>query len=129
MISSRTFPHPIFLHLCTLSFHIYHCRLHFFSSGCDFFIFSSLSIHITHFFAFLHDFYFSHFPAGENNQIVTIVPSTTNPGEVSYVLIVEQSGDNDKDDTVYDFNEADEGLSYVSNGAKLFWGVKKCTET
>lgn len=42
------------------------------------------------------------------------MPSTTNPGEVSYVLIVEQSGDTDKDDTVYDFNEADEGLSYVS---------------
>lgn len=51
---------------------------------------------------------------GDNNQIVTIVPSSTNPGEVSYVLIVEQSGENDKDDTVYDFNEADEGLSYVS---------------
>ena len=56
--------------------------------------------------------YFS-FP-GDNNQIVTIVPSSTNPGEVSYVLIVEQSGESDKDETVYDFNEADEGLSYVS---------------
>ncbi|MCL4135170.1 UNVERIFIED_CONTAM: hypothetical protein GTU68_045697 [Idotea baltica] len=52
--------------------------------------------------------------SGENNQIVTIVPSSTNPGEVSYVLIVEQSGDNDKDDTVYDFNEGDEGLTYMS---------------
>lgn len=52
--------------------------------------------------------------SGDNNQIVTIVPSHTNPGEVSYVLIVEQSSDADKDDTVYDFNEADEGLSYVS---------------
>ncbi|XP_045104046.1 transcriptional repressor CTCF-like [Portunus trituberculatus] len=51
---------------------------------------------------------------GDNNQIVTLVPSATNPGEVSYVLIVEQSGDTDKDDTVYDFNEADEGLSYES---------------
>ncbi|KAK8749224.1 hypothetical protein OTU49_015738 [Cherax quadricarinatus] len=51
---------------------------------------------------------------GDNNQIVTIVPSSTNSGEVSYVLIVEQSGDADKDDTVYDFNEADEGLSYES---------------
>ncbi|XP_076056495.1 uncharacterized protein LOC143034394 [Oratosquilla oratoria] len=51
---------------------------------------------------------------GDNNQVVTIVPSSTNPGEVSYVLIVEQPGDNDKDDTVYDFNEADEGLSYES---------------
>lgn len=58
------------------------------------------------------------FSAGDNNQIVTIVPSTTNPGEVSYVLIVEQSGDTDKDDTVYDFNEPDEGLSYVSGGPK-----------
>ncbi|CAL4127788.1 unnamed protein product [Meganyctiphanes norvegica] len=51
---------------------------------------------------------------GDNNQIVTIVPSSTNSGEVSYVLIVEQSGENDKDDTVYDFNEADEGLPYES---------------
>lgn len=42
------------------------------------------------------------------------MPSSTNPGEVSYVLIVEQSSDADKDDTVYDFNEPDEGLSYVS---------------
>ena len=55
-------------------------------------------------------------PTGDNNQIVTLVPSSTNPGEVSYVLIVEQSTDTDKDDTVYDFNEADEGLSYVSVG-------------
>lgn len=53
-------------------------------------------------------------PTGENNQIVTIVPSLTNPREVSYVLIVEQSGDADKDDTVYDFNEGDEGLTYIS---------------
>ncbi|RXG73068.1 Transcriptional repressor CTCFL [Armadillidium vulgare] len=53
--------------------------------------------------------------SGQNNQIVTIVPSTTNPGEVSYVLIVEQSGDGDlKDDHVYDFNEADDGLSYLN---------------
>ncbi|XP_066965286.1 transcriptional repressor CTCF-like isoform X1 [Macrobrachium rosenbergii] len=51
---------------------------------------------------------------GDNNQIVTIVPSSTNPGEVSYVLIVEQSGESDKDETVYDFNEADDGLSYES---------------
>lgn len=60
-----------------------------------------------------YDDFFCYF-TGDNNQIVTIVPSSTNPGEVSYVLIVEQSGENDKDDTVYDFNEADEGLSYVS---------------
>lgn len=55
------------------------------------------------------------------------MPSTTNPGEVSYVLIVEQSGDTDKDDTVYDFNEADEGLSYVSGGDRAgseFWDEK-----
>ena len=30
---------------------------------------------------------------GTNNQIVTIVPSSTNPGEMSYVLIVEQAGE------------------------------------
>lgn len=53
--------------------------------------------------------------AGNSYQTVTIVPSDTNPGEVSYVLIVSQSEDG-KDDcqkdvnldmSVYDFNEAE----------------------
>ena len=45
---------------------------------------------------------------GDQNQIVTIVPSSTNPSEVSYVLIVEQPTEGDKNDAVYDFNETDE---------------------
>ena len=52
--------------------------------------------------------------AGDAYQTVTIVPSDTNPGEVSYVLIVQQPGDkddkgDDQDLTVYDFDEGEEG--------------------
>ena len=47
---------------------------------------------------------------------MTIVPSDTNPGEVSYVLIVQQPEDekdeeekgDDQDLTVYDFDDAEE---------------------
>ncbi|KAF2357600.1 Zinc finger C2H2-type [Trinorchestia longiramus] len=52
---------------------------------------------------------------GSSNQIVTIVPSTTNPGEMSYVLIVEQGsgdGSTDKDHTVYDFTEGEDALAF-----------------
>ncbi|XP_018896124.1 uncharacterized protein [Bemisia tabaci] len=54
---------------------------------------------------------------GDAFQTVTIVPSETNPGEVSYVLIVQQRDDDkhdDKDDdedqdlTVYDFDDGEE---------------------
>lgn len=48
-------------------------------------------------------------------QTVRIMPTETNPGEVSYVLIVQQPDeDKEKDDqedpdyTVYDFNEAED---------------------
>lgn len=49
---------------------------------------------------------------------MTIVPSDTNPGEVSYVLIVQQDDNKDDEDggedmdqdmTVYDFDENEEG--------------------
>ncbi|UYV80492.1 CTCF, partial [Cordylochernes scorpioides] len=50
-------------------------------------------------------------PSGTNYQTVTIVPSDTNPGEVSYVLIVSQTDEvkdeKDVDMSVYDFNEAE----------------------
>ncbi|XP_018014514.1 transcriptional repressor CTCFL [Hyalella azteca] len=52
---------------------------------------------------------------GNSNQIVTIVPSTTNPGEMSYVLIVEQNandGGGDKDHTVYDFTEGEDAFTF-----------------
>ncbi|KAG8228148.1 CCCTC-binding factor (CTCF) [Ladona fulva] len=56
--------------------------------------------------------------AGDAYQTVTIVPSDTNPGEVSYVLIVQQPDDkDDKDDqdlTVYDFDEGEEGMTMES---------------
>lgn len=52
---------------------------------------------------------------GNSYQTVTIVPSDTNPGEVSYVLIVSQPEDGkegpkggDVDMSVYDFNEGGE---------------------
>ncbi|RZF44236.1 hypothetical protein LSTR_LSTR003876 [Laodelphax striatellus] len=60
---------------------------------------------------------------GATYQTVTIVPSETNPGELSYLLIVQQPGDDeegadgepkDKDDdedhdlTVYDFDDAED---------------------
>ncbi|XP_034232456.1 transcriptional repressor CTCFL isoform X1 [Thrips palmi] len=59
---------------------------------------------------------------GDSYQTVTIVPSDTNPGEVSYVLIVQQPEDDkdgeededeekndDQDLTVYDFDEGEDG--------------------
>ncbi|XP_075228493.1 uncharacterized protein LOC142328594 isoform X2 [Lycorma delicatula] len=54
--------------------------------------------------------------SGDAYQTVTIVPSEGNPGEVSYVLIVQQQGDEEKDKedgedhdlTVYDFDEGEE---------------------
>ncbi|XP_013787698.1 zinc finger protein 37-like isoform X2 [Limulus polyphemus] len=57
---------------------------------------------------------------GNSYQTVTIVPSDTNPGEVSYVLIVSQPDEN-KDDqkglnmdmSVYDFNEVGEKYGEV----------------
>lgn len=52
---------------------------------------------------------------GDTYQTVTIVPSETNPGEVSYVLIVQQPGEEkdkvdgeDQDLTVYDFDDGEE---------------------
>lgn len=59
--------------------------------------------------------------AGDAYQTVTIVPSDTNPGEVSYVLIVQQPDDkddkgDDQDLTVYDFDEGEEGgIALVSD--------------
>lgn len=54
-------------------------------------------------------------------QTVTIMPSDTNPGEVSYVLIVSQSDDDkdgqkelDLDMSVYDFNEGEKHGEIVS---------------
>lgn len=47
-------------------------------------------------------------------QTVRIMPTETNPGEVSYVLIVQQpddkdkDGDDDPDYTVYDFNDTED---------------------
>lgn len=54
---------------------------------------------------------------GDAYQTVTIVPSDTAQGEVSYVLIVQQDdngkedeeGAEDQDMTVYDFDENEEG--------------------
>lgn len=43
--------------------------------------------------------------SGSSYQTVTIVPSDSNPEEVSYVLIVSQPDDKDKDLSVYDFND------------------------
>ncbi|XP_065200286.1 transcriptional repressor CTCFL-like [Planococcus citri] len=62
----------------------------------------------------------SHILLGEDSyQTVTIVPTETNPGEVSYVLIVQQpeEGEKEKEDgeegddqdlTIYDFEDADD---------------------
>lgn len=65
----------------------------------------------------------SHIILGEDAfQTVTIVPTETNPGEVSYVLIVQQPDEaepvekeekdteeaEDQDLTVYDFEDADD---------------------
>ncbi|KAJ4438811.1 hypothetical protein ANN_14763, partial [Periplaneta americana] len=59
--------------------------------------------------------------AGDAYQTVTIVPSDTNPGEVSYVLIVQQPDDkddkgDDQDLTVYDFDEGEEGGIALESG-------------
>lgn len=64
---------------------------------------------------------------GDSYQTVTIVPSDTNPGEVSYVLIVQQPEDEkdeeededkneDQDLTVYDFDEGEEGGPSMESG-------------
>ncbi|XP_052126287.1 transcriptional repressor CTCFL isoform X2 [Frankliniella occidentalis] len=64
---------------------------------------------------------------GDSYQTVTIVPSDTNPGEVSYVLIVQQPEDEkedeededkneDQDLTVYDFDEGEEGGPSLESG-------------
>ncbi|XP_067003349.1 transcriptional repressor CTCFL isoform X5 [Anabrus simplex] len=59
--------------------------------------------------------------ASDAYQTVTIVPSDTNPGEVSYVLIVQQPDDKDdkgedQDLTVYDFDEGEEGGITMESG-------------
>ncbi|KAJ9600457.1 hypothetical protein L9F63_009227 [Diploptera punctata] len=59
--------------------------------------------------------------AGDAYQTVTIVPSDTNPGEVSYVLIVQQPDDkddkgDDQDLTVYDFDEGEESAIALESG-------------
>lgn len=53
--------------------------------------------------------------AGDSFQTVTIVPSETSSGELSYVLIVQQPGEDDdkekeedQDLTVYDFDDQEE---------------------
>ena len=49
--------------------------------------------------------------SSDSFQTVTIVPSETTPGEVSYVLIVQPPGkekEEDQDLTVYDFDEQEE---------------------
>ncbi|XP_014672003.1 PREDICTED: transcriptional repressor CTCFL-like [Priapulus caudatus] len=48
---------------------------------------------------------------GNSYQTVTIVPSDTNPDEVSYVLIVSQPDDKDKDLSVYDFNDEGQAIT------------------
>jgi hypothetical protein len=64
--------------------------------------------------------------AGDAYQTVTIVPSDTNPGEVSYVLIVQQPDDkddkgDDQDLTVYDFDEGEEGgIALVSIATRVY---------
>lgn len=49
---------------------------------------------------------------GDSYQTVTIVPSETSTGEVSYVLIVQQPEDKEKEEdqdlTVYDFDDHEE---------------------
>ena len=57
---------------------------------------------------------------GNAYQTVTIVPSSTENGEISYVLIVQQPEDAadpnaDGDLSVYEFNEGEEGIRIVSN--------------
>nr|CAD7398533.1 unnamed protein product [Timema poppensis] len=59
--------------------------------------------------------------AGDAYQAVTIVPSDSGAGEVSYVLIVQQPDDkDDKEDdndlTVYDFDDAEEGGIQLESG-------------
>ncbi|GLG92522.1 hypothetical protein R5R35_000719 [Gryllus longicercus] len=59
--------------------------------------------------------------ASDAYQAVTIVPSDTNPGEVSYVLIVQPTDDKDEkgedqDLTVYDFDEGEEGGIAMESG-------------
>lgn len=77
---------------------------------------------------------------GDAFQTVTIVPSETNPGEVSYVLIVQQRDDDkhdDKDDdedqdlTVYDFDDGEEPgpvsaavSDNISSIVFIFWEYK-----
>lgn len=70
---------------------------------------------------------------GDPYQTVTIVPSQTNPGEVSYVLIVQQPDGKDKQDdqdlTVYDFDDHEEpvpqsaAVCYWSTLVKLFHNI------
>nr|CAD7575049.1 unnamed protein product [Timema californicum] len=59
--------------------------------------------------------------AGDAYQAVTIVPSDSGAGEVSYVLIVQQPDDkDDKEDdndlTVYDFDDTEEGGIQLESG-------------
>ncbi|XP_063241559.1 transcriptional repressor CTCFL-like isoform X2 [Bacillus rossius redtenbacheri] len=59
--------------------------------------------------------------AGDAYQAVTIVPSETGAGEVSYVLIVQQPDDKDdkgedQDLTVYDFDDGEEGGITLESG-------------
>lgn len=71
--------------------------------------------------------------AGDAYQTVTIVPSDTNPGEVSYVLIVQQPDDkddkgDDQDLTVYDFDEGEEGgIALVSTTVWVCISVKRAS--
>lgn len=65
--------------------------------------------------------------SGDAYQTVTIVPTDNNPGEVSYVLIVQQDegkddeegGDElDQDMTVYDFDENEEAGGLIDSEAE-----------
>lgn len=75
---------------------------------------------------------------GNAYQTVTIVPSDTNPGEVSYVLIVSQPEDKEGEEekeanmdmSVYDFNEGGEKItSEVLNQSQNQEGVQQKVRT
>lgn len=63
-------------------------------------------------------------------QTLRIMPTETNPGEVSYVLIVQQPDDEkDKEDqedpdyTVYDFNEAEDNEPISGMVSWIIFGI------
>lgn len=66
--------------------------------------------------------------SGDSYQTVTIVPSETPNGEVSYVLIVQQNKDankelkeDDQDLTVYDFDDHEEPSAVSGAVSRSIW--------